>query len=326
MYVFLFLHFCCCCGCCCYFVFQAFTNLNECAHFMLNIDAFFLNKTLKLMTFCFISFSVFPIELISSCCSHDYLNLWCHAFSSPLFIWIILIYFTISVSFSRRTICEPISFTSGHCLITNIAIKTKKTVVKTRNLQWNQIIISNVSNAFRLNSNKLIWFTYLVFKNGIIIPAAVATSNKTTCNTVNTTFISLTISARAFELSIPSTVTYCCCDKCSIFEIYGANDKWLEINADAKGKDAKLMLIALTLVWQFSKTSFTSRNLSSLWYCTFSSISANACFRFSISFYAEEKIMSIYSIFIWRQNNMLSSMWINSTLFHNIHCFGTLKS
>lgn len=62
--------------------------------------------------------------------------------------------------------------------------------------------------------------TYLVFKNGIIIPAAVATSNKTTCNTVNTTFISLTISARAFELSIPSTVTYCCCDKCSIFEIY----------------------------------------------------------------------------------------------------------
>lgn len=52
--------------------------------------------------------------------------------------------------------------------------------------------------------------SYLVFKNGIIIPAAVATSNKTTCNTVKTTLINLTISARAFELSIPSTVTYCC--------------------------------------------------------------------------------------------------------------------
>jgi len=40
----------------------------------------------------------------------------------------------------------------------------------------------------------------------------------------------------------------------------------------------------LTLVWQFSSTSLTSRSLSSLWYCTFSSMSAIVCFRFSISF------------------------------------------
>lgn len=45
------------------------------------------------------------------------------------------IHFTINVSFSRRTTCDPISLTSGHCLITTIAKKTKKTVVKTRNLK-----------------------------------------------------------------------------------------------------------------------------------------------------------------------------------------------
>lgn len=61
--------------------------------------------------------------------------------------------------------------------------------------------------------------TYLVFKKGIIMPAAVATSNRTTCRTVSTTLISFTTSARAFELSIPSTVTYCCWDMCSILEI-----------------------------------------------------------------------------------------------------------
>lgn len=45
------------------------------------------------------------------------------------------IHFTISVSLRRRTTCDPMSFTSGHCRITNIAINTKKTVVSTRNLQ-----------------------------------------------------------------------------------------------------------------------------------------------------------------------------------------------
>lgn len=59
---------------------------------------------------------------------------------------------------------------------------------------------------------------YLVFKNGIKIPAPVATNNKTTWRTVKTTFINFTINALAFELSIPSTVTICW-DMCSIFDI-----------------------------------------------------------------------------------------------------------
>lgn len=46
--------------------------------------------------------------------------------------------------------------------------------------------------------------------------------------------------------------------------------------------------LPLTLVWQFSRTSFTSRSRSSLWYWTFSSISANACLRFSISFWKQK--------------------------------------
>lgn len=45
-----------------------------------------------------------------------------------------LFYLTINVSFNRRTICDPMSFTSGHCRITNIAMNMKKTVVKTRTL------------------------------------------------------------------------------------------------------------------------------------------------------------------------------------------------
>lgn len=62
------------------------------------------------------------------------------------------------------------------------------------------------------------------------MPAAVATSSNTTCRTVNTTFINLTTRARAFELSIPSTVTYCCWLMCSIFEIcksLSLNLNWL---------------------------------------------------------------------------------------------------
>lgn len=53
--------------------------------------------------------------------------------------------------------------------------------------------------------------THLVRKNGIIIPDKVATKSKTTCRTVSRTFINLTTKARAFELSRPSNVTYCCC-------------------------------------------------------------------------------------------------------------------
>lgn len=52
------------------------------------------------------------------------------------------------------------------------------------------------------------------------MPAAVATIKSTTCKIIRTTLISLTTKARAFEFSMPSTVTYCCCDKCSIFEIW----------------------------------------------------------------------------------------------------------
>lgn len=48
---------------------------------------------------------------------------------------IVPLYFTIKTSFKRRTMCDPMSFMSGHCLITNIVINTKRTVVKTRNLQ-----------------------------------------------------------------------------------------------------------------------------------------------------------------------------------------------
>lgn len=125
-------------------------------------------------------------------------------------------------------------------------------------------------------------FTYLVFKNGIIIPAAVATNNSTTCNTVKTTFINLTTSARALELSMPSTVTYCCWDRCSILVICWDNRKQnIRIN-ESRLMDDRYQ--KPTLVWQFSRTSCTSRSRSSLWYWTFSSVSASACFRFSISF------------------------------------------
>lgn len=123
----------------------------------------------------------------------------------------------------------------------------------------------------KLNSNKLRVLemtacdivTYLVFKNGIIIPAAVATSNKTTCNTVNTTFISLTISARAFELSIPSTVTYCCCDKCSIFEIYN--------NEEKKNVNQKFGILCARRCNFFSIQNFVfySLNMALLWFDSF---------------------------------------------------------
>lgn len=118
---------------------------------------------------------------------------------------------------------------------------------------------------------------YLVFKNGIIMPAAVATSSSTTCNMVSTTFISFTTRALALELSMPSTVTYCCCDKCSILEICVRN-------LSQMGRFQLMTCLQLTRVWQFSNTSLTSCRRSSLWYCTFSSISAMACLRFSISF------------------------------------------
>lgn len=63
--------------------------------------------------------------------------------------------------------------------------------------------------------------TNLVRRNGIIIPAPVATRSKTTWRTVSTTFMSFTTKALALELSKPSSVTYCCCCRawCSIFWI-----------------------------------------------------------------------------------------------------------
>lgn len=93
-----------------------------------------------------------------------------------------------------------------------------------------------------------------------MIPAPVATRSKTTCNTVNTTFINFTTNALALLLSKPSKVTYCwcCCCWCSILQI---------------------------LVWQLSNISCISRSLSSLWYCTFSSMSVIVCFKFSTSFW-----------------------------------------
>ena len=103
------------------------------------------------------------------------------------------------------------SFTSGHCLITNIIKHIEKNVVKTRTLEKGG---SNL--RFQV---KFLGKPYLVFKNGIIIPAAVATSNNTTCKIVKTTLINLTTSARALELSMPSTVTLCNWDMCSILEI-----------------------------------------------------------------------------------------------------------
>lgn len=73
-----------------------------------------------------------------------------------------------------------------------------------------------------------------------------------------------------------------------------------------------------TLVWQFSKTSFTSRSLSSLWYCTFSSISANACFKFSISF-CKKKILvkKKFKIILREKMLFLISLynWVNF-----VHC------
>lgn len=63
--------------------------------------------------------------------------------------------------------------------------------------------------------------TYLVRRNGMMMPAPVATNNKITWSTVSKTLINFTTSALALELSKPSKVTYCCCCRawCSIFWI-----------------------------------------------------------------------------------------------------------
>lgn len=111
------------------------------------------------------------------------------------------------------------------------------------------------------------------------MPAPVATKSKTTCRTVSKIFMSFTTRALAFELSRPSNVTYCCCCKawCSIFWICNKKIIFNHI----------LFSITqwLTLVWQCSNISWISLTLSSLWYCTFSSMSTKACFRFSTSFW-----------------------------------------
>ena len=101
---------------------------------------------------------------------------------------------------------------------------------------------------------------HLVLRKGIMIPAPVATSKRTTWSTVSTTLISLTTNALALLLSKPSNVTYCwcCCCWCSIFHIF---------------------------VWQLSSISCMSLKRSSLWYWTFSSISVIVCLRFSTSFW-----------------------------------------
>lgn len=121
-------------------------------------------------------------------------------------------YFTMSVSFSRPINPKPMSRTSGHILTTNIINNTERTVVRTRTLE--KIVTISHGNAEE-NRVKIV---YLVLRNGMRIPAAVAVSKSTTWRIVKTTLINFTTKARAFELSIPSTVN-CCWDKCSIFWI-----------------------------------------------------------------------------------------------------------
>lgn len=54
------------------------------------------------------------------------------------------------------------------------------------------------------------YYVYRVCRNGAKMLATVATNNKITCKTVNRTLISLSTSARAFELSNESRLTNCC--------------------------------------------------------------------------------------------------------------------
>lgn len=82
-----------------------------------------------------------------------------------------------------------------------------------------------VREPWKVESSSWIWErwrkfkeSHLVLRNGIRMPAAVAVSSSTTWRIVKTTLINFTTKARAFELSIPSTVN-CCWDKCSIFWI-----------------------------------------------------------------------------------------------------------
>lgn len=60
-----------------------------------------------------------------------------------------------------------------------------------------------------MSHNNELFYIHLVRKNGIKMPAAVATNNKITCRIVKTILINLTTKARAFELSSPSKVKYC---------------------------------------------------------------------------------------------------------------------
>lgn len=165
--------------------------------------------------------------------------------------------------------------------------------------------------------------THLVLRKGIIMPAAVATKSSTTCNIVNTTLMSFTTRARAFELSMPSTVTYCCCDICSIFDICvgGKMSVFFSPTGVLVCVCVCVWLTELTLVWQFSSTSLTSRSLSSLWYCTFSSMSAIACFRFSISFCNKRTFISelntcvcesVCCMFYWAVCQNRRRTWCNS--------------
>lgn len=127
-------------------------------------------------------------------------------------------YFTISVSFSRRTMWNPMSRTSGHVLTTNIINNTERTVVSTRTLERARKLCK-LGSASQTTPNLK---AHLVLRNGIRMPAAVAVSKSTTWSIVKTTLINFTTKARAFELSIPSTVN-CCWDKCSIFWICNGN-------------------------------------------------------------------------------------------------------
>lgn len=69
---------------------------------------------------------------------------------------------------------EPMSRKSGHERNMNMINKTKKNVVSTRTLQRKKKI-----SCFK-NLMDYFFRFYLVFKNGIKIPAPVATNNKTT--------------------------------------------------------------------------------------------------------------------------------------------------
>lgn len=75
-----------------------------------------------------------------------------------------------------------------------------------------------INEKYKLNITKTFYGCYslknkyyLVRRKGIMMPAPVATNNKTTWSTVSRTLMSLTTRALAFELSNPSSVTYCCC-------------------------------------------------------------------------------------------------------------------